>query len=198
MNSTSAVTSRESAREPSGRFGVQAMPESLDVDLVEVPRLEPTMDLDEATEWWFEDGSFEITCAAAGQLDVDGWEKNTLGPNASAIALERAADAERAAAAMLGACAPFDHQVRHGTGARHHGSVGDHITFPLAATTPDGDTAAYFAESRSEDGIGFVYTFTDGANGVQVNASEWVVTGTYRVTDERTEDDVTYVDLQRH
>lgn len=185
-----ADASRENARTPDGRFGPQATLEATAVDLVE------PADVDEALEWWFEDGSFAITTAAVDRIGGcdEGWQGwGDKGTSNNVHVREIVAESKAAAAAILDACEPFDRHVSHGTSGGVEAEIGEVIRIPLMSTSEDEETAAHFAQSGSENGVGAVWEFPQGAVGVRVPLTqyevEWVVTGDYRYTDRYTDGD---------
>ena len=181
--SLTADAAREAARTPTGQFGAQLREEPA-VDLLPTAPGEDLMPVEEAADWWYEDGSYAIASGAVDLLgDCPDWEGWNLPPDANEFRRELVVDSRRAAAALLAAAAPFDHAVSHGTGRAPDIAVGDIYRIPLVATSDDVETAEHFAVANSEDGAGAMWDFPSGATGVRINDSEWAVTGRYRLAD---------------
>lgn len=186
-----ATAARESAR-VQGRFGVQVKAEA---DLGSLPEAPPAMDLEQAMEWWFEDGSYNIATAAVDLVggcgdDWEGW--GPLEPDASEFKRGLVDESCAAASALLAAAERFDHPVSHGTGRMLDLAVGSVYRVPLLATSEDSETVDDFAQASSEDGVGEVWDFPSGACGVRLSCTatgaEWVITGDYRVADRHVDE----------
>lgn len=163
MNHMTAIQAAQQAnRTGDGRYATKVAV-AVNIELVDVA-------FDDAVEWWYADGSYEITSAAATILDTDDYDQGS--PSLDALA---------AAAHLIDAAETIGEPVRHGRGDVNGYQVGEIVDVPLMSTTNDYETAEYFAESRSEDGEGGYFDFVD-ARGVRINSNEYAVTGRYIVT----------------